>query len=73
MSSKTLVDVLAEMEITPRERLWSSLSYCVIDAVWSISAQYDAVATRRSRWLRGGGVGGLGEHTGVTEHQDVDV
>src|SRR5689334_7042593 len=43
MSSKTLVDVLADREITPRDRRWSSLSYCVIDAVWSISAQYDAV------------------------------
>ena len=43
MSSKTVVDVLADVEMPPRERRWSSLSYCVIDAVWSISAQYDAV------------------------------
>jgi hypothetical protein len=43
MSSKTVADILAGMEIKERERRWSSLSYCVIDAVWSISARYHAV------------------------------
>jgi hypothetical protein len=53
MSSKTLVGILAEVEITPRERWSSSLSYCVIAAVWSISAQYDAVVALLVRRVAG--------------------
>jgi hypothetical protein len=38
-----VIDALAALDPKPRERQWSSLWYCVIDAVWSISARYDQV------------------------------
>jgi len=38
-----VIDALAALDPKPRVRRWSSLSYCVIDAVWSISAHYDQV------------------------------
>src|SRR4051794_25266455 len=37
------VDALAGLGNHARQRRWRSLSYCVIDAVWSISAHYDRV------------------------------
>ncbi|GIH20708.1 hypothetical protein [Rugosimonospora africana] len=43
MSFSHVVEALAALDPQPRERRWSSLSYCVIDAVWSISARYDEV------------------------------
>lgn len=33
----------AELTITPRAKRWTHLSLCVLDAVFSINAQYDAV------------------------------
>jgi hypothetical protein len=34
---------VAALDLTGRERVWTSLTYCVLDAVWSIGAHYDRV------------------------------
>lgn len=43
----TLLDKLAKaiVDLNPprRERRWVSLAFCIVDAVWSIGAQYDKV------------------------------
>ncbi|MEV4282431.1 hypothetical protein [Actinoplanes xinjiangensis] len=36
-------DAVALLDPRPRGRRWSSLSYCVLDAVWSINTRYDSV------------------------------
>lgn len=41
--SHRLVDSVAALDPLPRTRRWSSLSYCVLDAVWSIGSRYDSV------------------------------
>lgn len=38
-----LVDAVVALNSQPRERRWVSLSFAITDAVWSISADYDAV------------------------------
>src|SRR3954453_5333642 len=44
----------------PREQRWASLSACVLDAVWSIGARYDAVvAPLVRRVLEDGATGPL--------------
>lgn len=39
----TLLDAVVALNPQPRERRWGSLSFAITDAVWSISADYDAV------------------------------
>ena len=34
---------VAALALEPRQRVWTSLTYCVLDAVWSIGARYDSV------------------------------
>lgn len=36
-----LVDAVAALDPQPRERQWVSLTFCVLDAVYSIGANYD--------------------------------
>jgi hypothetical protein len=36
-----LTDAVAALDPQPRERRWTSLSFCIVDAVWSIGAHYD--------------------------------
>lgn len=43
MSFDAVMNALVKMEPQPRSERWGSLSYCVIDAVWSIAARYDQV------------------------------
>ncbi|GAA1854857.1 hypothetical protein [Asanoa iriomotensis] len=43
MSSDAVIDALAAMELAPRRKRWASLSYCVIDAIWSTANRYDGV------------------------------
>lgn len=38
-----MVDAVVAVNPQPRERRWVSLSFAITDAVWSISADYDAV------------------------------
>lgn len=38
-----LTDAVAALNPQPRERRWASLSFCIVDAVWSIGAHYDNV------------------------------
>ena len=38
-----LADSVAALDPQPRERRWTSLSFCIVDAVWSIGAHYDNV------------------------------
>lgn len=38
-----LTDAVAALDPQPRERRWTSLSFCIVDAVWSIGAHYDNV------------------------------
>ncbi|MBW0273065.1 hypothetical protein ATM97_23560 [Nocardia sp. MH4] len=40
VSITTLVDVVAGLDPRPRERQWVSLTFCVLDAVYSIGANY---------------------------------
>lgn len=35
--------VAARLPLQPRGRRWRSLTYCIVDAVWSIGARYDTV------------------------------
>lgn len=39
----SVVDGIIELNPTPRKVRWSSISLCILDAVWSISADYDNV------------------------------
>lgn len=38
-----LADAVVALDPQPRERRWTSLSFCIADAVWSIGANYDGV------------------------------
>jgi hypothetical protein len=40
-SIASLVDAVAALDPQPRERQWVSLSFCLLDAVYSIGANYD--------------------------------
>ncbi len=37
----TLVAAAEELDIQPRQRRWTSVTYCVLDAVWSIGISYE--------------------------------
>lgn len=41
--SDDLRAAVAALELEPRSRVWTSVTYCVLDAVWSIGAHYDRV------------------------------
>ena len=43
MVERSLVDAVEGLDLQPRRQRWRSLSYCVLDAVWSIGALYDSV------------------------------
>lgn len=43
--TEALIKAVVALELEPREQRWSSLSYCVVDAVWSVGSDYDAVVT----------------------------
>jgi hypothetical protein len=43
MADRSLVNAVESLNPQPRQQRWRSLSYCVLDAVWSISALYDEV------------------------------
>jgi len=58
MSFDTVVTAVAALDPQPRRRRWSSLSYCVLDAVWSISSSYNEVVdplVRRVARINGDG------------------
>ncbi len=38
-----LIDAIVALDPRPRQRRWISLSFCIVDAVWSIGANYDNV------------------------------
>ena len=38
-----LTDAVVALDPQPRARRWTSLSFCIVDAVWSIGANYDNV------------------------------
>lgn len=40
-----LIDAIVALDPSPRTHRWSSISLCVLDAVWSIGANYDSVVT----------------------------
>ncbi|MFF2620325.1 hypothetical protein [Oerskovia jenensis] len=39
--SRTLVDAVLDLEPQPRGYRWTSVTYCLLDAVWSIGINYD--------------------------------
>ncbi|MFC8922001.1 hypothetical protein [Cellulosimicrobium sp. NPDC057127] len=39
--SPNLIEAVRALDVRPRERRWSSVTYCVLDAVWSIGISYD--------------------------------
>ena len=43
MVSSRIVDAVEALDPQPRVRCWTSLSYCVLDSVWSLGALYDSV------------------------------
>lgn len=51
MSFDTVVGVLAALDPQPRKWRWASLSYCVLDAIWSISSRYQEVVVPLVRRL----------------------
>ncbi|KUI09911.1 hypothetical protein AU190_05730 [Mycolicibacterium acapulense] len=46
-----LADAVVGLNPQPRERRWVSLSLCIMDAVWSIGANYDSVVVPLTRNL----------------------
>jgi hypothetical protein len=38
-----LTDAVVALDPQPRQRRWTSLSFCIVDAVWSIGSHYDNV------------------------------
>lgn len=44
-----LVDAVAALNPKPRGSRWASLSSCLVDAVWSIGVNYDAVTVPTTR------------------------
>ncbi|WP_205857675.1 hypothetical protein [Phytoactinopolyspora endophytica] len=38
-----VADAVAALDPQPREKRWTSLTYCVVDSVWSINANYTSV------------------------------
>src|SRR5215216_1513422 len=36
-------DAVAALDLLPRGKRWNSLSYCVLDAVWSLNTRYYSV------------------------------
>jgi hypothetical protein len=38
-----LRDAVTDLELVPRTRVWTSLTFCILDAVWSIGAHYDRI------------------------------
>ena len=46
-----LADAVVALDPQPRERRWVSLSLCIVDAVWSIGANYDSVVVPLVRKL----------------------
>jgi hypothetical protein len=44
-STEPVVEAVVALAPPPRSRRWVGLSLCVLDAVWSISANYDSVVT----------------------------
>ena len=40
-----IADRIADLNPQQRTRRWSSISLCILDAVWSIGAHYDNVVT----------------------------
>ena len=46
MVERSLVGAVQALNPQPRQQRWRSLSYCVLDAVWSIGAAYDTVVAR---------------------------
>ena len=43
MADHSVIDAVELLDPRPRQKRWASLSYCVLDAVWSIGALYDPV------------------------------
>jgi hypothetical protein len=41
--SPELRAAVSALDIAPRARVWTSVTFCVLDAVWSIGAHYDRV------------------------------
>ncbi|WP_334138927.1 hypothetical protein [Corynebacterium variabile] len=41
--TQDLIDAADQLDIQPRLQRWRSVTYCALDAVWSIGARYDAV------------------------------
>ena len=46
-----LADAVVALDPQPRQRRWVSLSLCIVDAVWSIGANYDRVVVPLARKL----------------------
>ncbi|GAA2471403.1 hypothetical protein [Terrabacter carboxydivorans] len=38
-----VIAAIHELDLKPRSKRWTSLTYCIVDAVWSIGARYDFV------------------------------
>jgi hypothetical protein len=62
-----ILEHVATLELEPRKRRWTSLSYGVLDAVWSIGSNYDAVVVPLVR----GFAASLGDETPVV-HPPVE-
>lgn len=41
--TRDLADAVLALGTKPREQRWTSLSLCILDAVWSVGARYDGV------------------------------
>jgi hypothetical protein len=48
---EALADAVVALDPQPRERRWVSLSLCIMDAVWSVGANYDTVVVPLVRKL----------------------
>lgn len=51
MPDDALLNSISNLDLKPRPRYWASLTYCVLDAVWSIGSNYDSITTPLVRRL----------------------
>lgn len=56
MNIPALVDAISALDIQPRKEQWRSVTSCAVDAVWSLSSNYDTVVYPLVRRLAAPGV-----------------
>jgi hypothetical protein len=64
-----VAQAIAALDPRPRTHRWRSLTYCIVDAVWSIGAQYDQVVAPLTRAV----ADSFGDQQPLTAHDDPEA